>query len=71
MPEKHREDPRHAKHQREGEKIPLLAEKIYVWIAKKFQAANLSFKVSMLQSFKVKAFQGQQFKSIDFETVKL
>jgi hypothetical protein len=39
VPEQHGEDTGHAKDQREGEEVPLLAEEIYVGIAKKFHAA--------------------------------
>jgi hypothetical protein len=34
VPEQHGKQARHAEHEREGEKIPLLAEKIDVGIAK-------------------------------------
>jgi hypothetical protein len=38
MPEQHGKYARHAEQQRKGEKIPLLAEKVYVRISKKFHA---------------------------------
>jgi hypothetical protein len=38
MPEQHGKYARHTEHQRKGEKIPLLAQKVYVWISKKFHA---------------------------------
>jgi hypothetical protein len=38
MPKQHGEYSRNAEHQRKGEKIPLLAQKVYVWISKKFHA---------------------------------
>jgi hypothetical protein len=39
MPEQHGKDTGHADDERESEEVPLLAEKIYVWISKKFHAA--------------------------------
>jgi hypothetical protein len=39
MPEQHGKDTGHAEDERESEEVPLLAEKIYVWISKKFHAA--------------------------------
>jgi hypothetical protein len=39
VPEQHGKNASHAEDQRESEEIPLLAEEIYVWIAKKFHAA--------------------------------
>jgi hypothetical protein len=39
MPEQHGDHTRHTEHQGKGEKVPLFAEKIYVWITKKFHAA--------------------------------
>ena len=41
MPEQHGKDARHAEHQRESEKIPLLSEKIDVGIAKELHQAYL------------------------------
>jgi hypothetical protein len=38
VPEQHGEQARHAEHQRKGEKVPLLAKKIYVCVTKKFHA---------------------------------
>src|ERR1700736_640887 len=38
MPKQHGKYSRHAEQQRKGEKIPLLAQKVYVWISKKFHA---------------------------------
>jgi hypothetical protein len=38
MPEQHGKYSRHAEEQGKGEKIPLLTEKVYVWISKKFHA---------------------------------
>ena len=38
MPEQHRQYPRHAEQKRKGEKIPLLTQKVYVRISKKFHA---------------------------------
>jgi hypothetical protein len=38
MPKQHGKYSRHTEHQRKGEKIPLLAQKVYVWISKKFHA---------------------------------
>jgi hypothetical protein len=39
MPEQHGKYAGHAEDQRESEEVPLLAEKIYVGITKKFHAA--------------------------------
>jgi hypothetical protein len=38
MPKQHGKYSRHTEQQRKGEKIPLLAQKVYVWISKKFHA---------------------------------
>jgi hypothetical protein len=51
MPEEHGEHSRHTEHQRKGEKIPLLAQKVYVWISKKFHAV-----VKPLSSYSIFAF---------------
>ena len=50
MPKQHGEYSRHAEHQRKGEKIPLLAQKVYVWISKKFHAVVKPLLLSLLQS---------------------
>jgi hypothetical protein len=51
MPKQHGEYTRYAEHQRKGEKIPLLAQKVYVWISKKFHAV-----VKPLSSYSIFAF---------------
>jgi hypothetical protein len=38
MPKQHGKQSRYAEHQRKGEKIPLLAEKVYVGFFEKFHA---------------------------------
>jgi hypothetical protein len=54
MPEQHREYTRHAEHQRKGEKVPLFAEKIYVWVPKKFHSLKTPFlNVAKFQGFNV------------------
>jgi hypothetical protein len=48
MPEQHRKDSRHAEHQRKGDEIPLLAEKIYVRILKKFHSRKTPRRSSLV-----------------------
>jgi hypothetical protein len=40
VPEQHGQNTGHAEHQREGEEIPFLAQKIYVRILKKFHSES-------------------------------
>jgi hypothetical protein len=51
MPEQHGTQACHTEDEGEGEKIPLLAEEIYVGIAKKLQAKAPGFKVSEVSTF--------------------
>ena len=78
MPEQHGKYARHTEHQRKGEKIPLLAQKVYVWISKKFHAVvkplfsllnlGLSFAsfAEPLATFAVKSF----YRKVRKETAK-
>jgi hypothetical protein len=69
MPEQHGKNTSYAENERKGEKVPLLAEKIDVGIAKELQDELPCFKVSRFQGFKVSRFQG--FKVSRFQGFKV